>query len=69
MHIGETETLLDSFQFSHYVSRGKKLHFTQFFATDNRTFAGYDTRTNQEYEGPGDRPKEVSLTSITGNTR
>jgi hypothetical protein len=33
------------------------------------TFAAYDTRTNQKYEGPCGRPEEVSLTSITANTR
>jgi hypothetical protein len=32
-------------------------------------FAPYDTRTNQEYEGPPDRPKEVSLTSLTDNLK
>ena len=34
-----------------------------------RNFAPYDTRTDQEYEGPRSRPKEVSLTSITDNIR
>ena len=29
----------------------------------------YDTRTNQEYEGPSGGPEEVSLTSITDDIR
>ena len=33
------------------------------------TFAGYDTRTDQDHEGSRGRPKEVSLTSGTADLR
>ncbi len=48
------------------------IHFTipnSQFSISLIIFAAYDTRTNQEYEGPCSRPEEVSLTSITGQTR
>jgi len=43
--------------------------FMLFEFQDFTIFARYDTRTNQDYEGPGDRPEEVSLTLITDNIR